>query len=96
MAAGTQLVLTISDESGEQVRRLELPGEEGIHRITWNLRRDPPPAQPRAAGARSGRGQRQGEVVSPGRYTATLGRLTGEAVTDLGEPQTVLVVPLQR
>ena len=93
MATGAQLVLTISDESGEQVRRLELPGEDGIHRVTWNLRREPPPG---AAGARGGRGQRQGEVVSPGRYTATLGRLTGEAVTDLGEPQTVLVVPLQR
>jgi hypothetical protein len=43
-----------------------------------------------------GRRQPRGEVVSPGRYTATLGRLTGEALTDLGEPQTVLVVPLQR
>ena len=96
MAEGDQLVLTISDESGEQVRRLELPGEDGIHRVTWNMRRDPPPVPPGAEGSRRGRGQRQGEIVSPGRYTATLGRLTGEAVTDLGEPQTVLVVPLQR
>ncbi len=102
MAAGGQLVLTISDESGEQVRRLELPGEDGVHRVTWNLRRDPPPA-PEGAGARGGqgggrgdRGQPQGEVVGPGRFTATLGRLTGETVTDLSEPQTVLVVPIQR
>jgi len=42
IAEGAQLVLTISDESGEQVCRLELPGEDGIHRVTWNLRLDPP------------------------------------------------------
>jgi hypothetical protein len=54
------------------------------------------PAPPGASDSRGRRSQPQGEVVSPGRYTATLGRLTGEAVTVLGEPQTVLVVPLQR
>jgi hypothetical protein len=94
MAAGARLVLTISDGAGERVRRLELPRKAGMQRVTWDLRRDPPLEPPGVAGSRGGR--RQGDVVSPGRYTATLGRLTGEAVTGLGEPQTILVVPLQR
>jgi len=34
--------------------------------------------------------------VETGRYTATLGRLVGESLTALGDPQTVLVVPLER
>jgi hypothetical protein len=96
MAKSAQLVLTISDESGKQVRRLELPGEDGIHRVTWDLRHDPPPATPEAERSRRWRGQRRGEIVSPGRYTATLGHLTGESITDLGKPQIILVVPLQR
>lgn len=96
IADGAQLVLTITDDAGERVRRMELPGEAGVHRVTWDLRRDPPPPPPE--GARGGRGGRrqQGALIETGRYTATLGRLVGGNVTDLGEPQTVLVVPLER
>ena len=102
IAGGAQLVLTITDDAGERVRRMELSGETGVHRISWDLRRDPPPPPPAGTrGERGGRGGRggqdeQGARVETGRYTATLGRLVGENVTDLGEPQTVLVVPLER
>jgi hypothetical protein len=34
--------------------------------------------------------------VAPGRYRATLGKLVGEIVTPIGDPQTFLVVPLPR
>jgi hypothetical protein len=44
-----------------------------------------------------GRGQvRQGPLVPPGRYKASIGRLTGETFTAIGEAQTFLVVPLPR
>ncbi|MEI6243874.1 MAG: glycosyl hydrolase [Acidobacteriota bacterium] len=96
MAGGAKLVLTITDEAGQQVRRIELPDESGIHRVTWDLRRNPPPPPTAGrAGGAGGRG-RQGERVETGRYTATLGRLVGGQVTSLGKPQTVLVVPLER
>lgn len=93
---GSQLVLTISDESGDQIRRLKLSGEEGIHRVTWDLRHEPPPEPEGAASSRSRWRQRRGEVVSLGKYTAALGRITGKEVTALGEPQTILIVPLER
>ncbi|MBM3752197.1 MAG: glycosyl hydrolase [Acidimicrobiia bacterium] len=84
VAAGSQLVLTITNDAGEQVRRLTLPNDTGVRRVTWDLRRD------------SGAQNRPGPRVSTGRYTATLGRMTGTEVTPLGAPQHVHVVPLQR
>jgi len=71
LPADTKLVVTITDEAGKQVRRLDqvpsestqlgdLPKTVGIHRVVWNLRCDPvaPPAgQGGAAGsAQAGRG----------------------------------------
>ena len=46
--------LTITDDAGRQVRRLEVPKTTGVNRATWNLRATP--ASPRVAAARSGRG----------------------------------------
>jgi photosystem II stability/assembly factor-like uncharacterized protein len=54
VAADAKLVLTIADESGKQVRRLEIDKTAGLRRAAWNLRGDPPP--PNADGGRGGRG----------------------------------------
>jgi len=56
--ADTKLVLTITDESGKQVRRLDLSGTAGLRRITWNLRGDPvtPTGAQGGPGAAAGRG----------------------------------------
>ncbi len=44
-----------------------------------------------------GRGQaRQGPLVTPGRYKASIGRVTGDTFSAIGDPQTFLVVPLPR
>ena len=60
---GQDLVLTVADDEGAQVRRMEIDKEAGLRRVTWNLRRDPPPPSPEdetgAAGA-AGRGGRAG------------------------------------
>ncbi|NQW02567.1 MAG: glycosyl hydrolase [Acidobacteria bacterium] len=96
VTGGAQLVLTITDSAGAQVRRLALPGDAGIQRATWDLRRDPPAGAAADGRGGGGRGGGQGARVETGRYTATLGRLVGGQVTALGEPQTVLVVPLER
>lgn len=89
------LVLNITDTTGKQIRKLELAKEPGFHRIAWNLREEP--AQ--GAEAQPGRGGRGGpppQAVPPGRYRATLGRVSGSAVTPIGQPQVFNVIPLPR
>ncbi len=140
-----RLVLTITDDGGRQIRRLDAPKSAGINRVTWNLRGEAPGGDgrggrgtgrgqgaggrgaagpPDAAGAQGaagagaagagaaggagggggdeqpafagfGRGN-QAPLVAGGRYRVTLGKMTGETVTPIGQPQTFLVVPLAR
>jgi hypothetical protein len=87
--AGGKLVLTIADGAGKRVRRLEVPAEAGVNRIAWDLRADPP-AQREGEGRRGG--PPRGPLVGPGRYTARLGWLEGETVTEIGEGRVVEVV----
>jgi photosystem II stability/assembly factor-like uncharacterized protein len=97
-----KLVLTIADDSGRQVRRLELDKAAGLRRVAWNLRVDPPAAPQGGRGGAPagtqqfgfGRGQAPAPVP-PGRYRATLGRLAGDKVTPIGSPQTFHVTPIQ-
>ncbi len=104
-AADAKLVLTIADETGKQVRRIDLDKSVGLRRVAWNLRGDPPVAAP-ASGAGGGPGQAaggaagfgRGQMAAPvaaGRYRATLGTLVGDKVTPIGEPRAfhVFVVP---
>ena len=96
-ATQADLVIMITDADGDHVRYLELPDAAGVQRVTWDLRRDPPaaPAEGGGRGGRGGRG-RQGALVETGRYAATIGVRGADAFVGYGEPQTVLVIPLQR
>ena len=112
-----KLVLTITDDGGRQIRRLDVSKSAGINRVTWNLRGEPPAGGGRGGGGQGGRrrgghGRRsrwrraarvrrvrawpQAPLVAPGRYRATLGRLSGDTVTPIGQPQTFVVMPLAR
>ncbi len=110
-AADAKLVLTIADDTGKQIRRLDLSKETGVHRVAWDLRGDtPPPAagRSRRTGRRRRRGPAGGRAIpwwprttgrpaaAAGRYRATLGKQTGDTVTPIGQPQSFLVVPLSR
>jgi hypothetical protein len=102
-----KLVLSITDDTGKPVRRLDLDGTPGLRRVAWNLRADAP-AAPQGQGAAGrgagggaaqpfggrggGRGQQGGPLVEPGRYRATLGKLSGDIVTPIGQPQAFGVV----
>jgi photosystem II stability/assembly factor-like uncharacterized protein len=101
------LVLTISDVTGRQVRRLDLPDTPGLRRVTWDLRGEPPAPAPDAAGrggagaaafggggGRGGRGG--GPLQAPGRYVAQLGRLNADQVTPVGKAQSFQVMPIGR
>ena len=85
-AAAEDVRISIANAAGRVVRRLTGPGTAGlVHRVTWDLRHEPPPAGPafgsgeaRPAGAAPPRatlphdvGDR-GPFVSPGTYVATL------------------------
>ena len=54
LPADAKLVLTITDETGKQVRRLDLDKTVGLRRVAWNLRGDPP-AAPRVGQRAAGR-----------------------------------------
>ena len=90
-----KLVLTITDDAGRQIRRLDVDRSVGLRRATWNLRVDPTTSAPTApaagtagpAPAPAGRGNAI-PLAAPGRYRATLGTVVGDTVTALGDPQT--------
>ncbi len=103
LPADAKLVLTINDETGRRVRRIDLDRTAGLRRVPWNLRADPPalttaPAQSGApqpaAGGRGG--FQQAPLAAPGRYQAVLGKQVGDTVTPIGPPQTFHVIQIQQ
>src|SRR5262249_43520565 len=101
LPADGKLVVTITDDSGRQVRRMEIDKQPGLRRVAWNLRGDPPPASSNPqqgrgfGGGFGGRGgPPQGPLVASGRYRATLGKLVGDTVTPIGSPQPFTVVQI--
>jgi photosystem II stability/assembly factor-like uncharacterized protein len=90
-----EVVLTISDESGQVVRRITGPGSKGIHRIAWNLRYPPvEPIELEPAGREEWEWTPEGPLVVPGTFTVSLGRLVEGHLTPLGEPQKFTVESL--
>ena len=109
LPADQKLVLTITNSEGRPIRRLDVDGTPGLRRVAWNLRGDPPaqPEQGQGAAGRGGqggqgggrgggRGGNQGPLVEPGRYRATLGKLSGDIVTPIGQPQSFGVVRIEQ
>jgi len=97
------LVLVIRDDGGEQVREMELDASAGLRRVVWNLRADPPepeegasgePGQAGFAGRQGGRA-RQGPVVDPGRYVASIGWKVDGEVTEVGPSQGFHVIDVR-
>ncbi len=107
-AGDAKLAITIADDNGRQVRRIEVSKARGIQRAAWNLTSDPPPQSQQEEQGRAGQAGRgagrgfgrggppQGPPVAPGRYRATLGTLSGDTFTALGDPQTFMVLQLSR
>ena len=50
-----KLALTVANDSGKTVCRMDVPATVGVNRTTWNLRVEPPP-DPNGRGARGGGG----------------------------------------
>jgi photosystem II stability/assembly factor-like uncharacterized protein len=64
---GGEVVITVTDLDGNEVRTLTGPARQGINRVYWDLRHDPPPPDPED---RSGR-ERAGPPAGPGAYLVT-------------------------
>lgn len=100
-----KLVLTITNEQGQQVRRLDVDKTPGLRRVVWNLRGDAPAGGPgggRGPGGGGGgqaffggRGGGGGVPVQPGLYKARLGKQVGDKVEPIGAEQTFRVVAIQ-
>ena len=97
-----KLVLTIADEAGKQIRRVDLDKAPGLRRYAWNLRGEAPAGA--RAGARGGFGGgggggfgrgNVGPAVEPGHYRATIARVAGDKVTPIGAPQSFTVLPIE-
>jgi len=89
------IIFTVSDSTGNVVRRLTGPHGKGLHRIAWDLRYAAPDsvqlgdAEPSLFG-----GPQVGPMVTPGDYTVTIGKRVNGVVTALAEPQTFTVKPI--
>ena len=83
-----EVLLVVSDEAGDVVRRVPGPRSAGLHRIAWNLRYASlePPAP--------GGGEADGPMVAPGEFSARVVLVTGDGYEDLTAPQSFRVKPL--
>jgi photosystem II stability/assembly factor-like uncharacterized protein len=92
------VVLTVSDESGNVVRRLTGPVTAGFHRVAWDLRYPPynpvqaPPSGP--VDENPFASAPAGPLASPGTYVVSMALRRDGNLTPVGQPQTFAAVPL--
>jgi hypothetical protein len=94
--SSSRVMLRISDDAGAVVRWVPVPAREGVHRVTWDLRRpapDPvsfsnPDFQPPWVS------DPEGPLAAPGAYTAQLVHVNGSSVEEVGAAQPFDVVPV--
>jgi photosystem II stability/assembly factor-like uncharacterized protein len=89
------IVLVVSDDEGNVVRRVSAPVTSGFHRIAWDLRYPPPsPIELEPAETDQFATPIQGPLAAPGTYTVRLAKRIDGIETTIGQPQSVNVVPL--
>jgi len=89
------IVLVVSDEEGNVVRRIEGSPKAGFHRAAWDLRYPPPsPIELKDPEPDVFSPPPDGPLVAPGKYNVQLVKRVDGVETKVGQPQTVNVVPL--
>ncbi len=94
----SKIWLTVKDDQGNIVKKIEAKAGTGIHRVAWDLRYSSKrPIRLRSSGATNPWQRRfnRGALVSPGNYTVSLAKQEDGKFTQLSEPQTFKVVPLK-
>jgi hypothetical protein len=90
-----EIVLTVTDQSGQVVRRITGPAGKGLHRVAWDLRYPAvDPTQLESAARESWEYAPQGPLVVPGTFTVTLAKKVDGVLTQLGPPKTFVVESL--
>jgi photosystem II stability/assembly factor-like uncharacterized protein len=88
------MILTVSDATGQVVRRLSGPFTAGVHRVNWDLRYPapmlPPPRPPDADDPFGD--PPSGHLVMPGRFKVTMARRVGGVLTPLAGAQEFTVI----
>lgn len=89
------IVLVVSDDSGNVIRRVSGPAKAGFQRVAWDLRYPPPspielsPPEPDPFSPPP-----VGPLAAPGKYAVRLYKRVDGADTPLGDAQTFNVTPL--
>ena len=96
------MVLTVTDEAGNVLRRLSGPATQGFHRVTWDLRL--PAMNPVLTAARRDdddddgfagfAGGPKGPLSVPGSFRVQLAKRVDGVLTPIGEPQAFQAEPL--
>lgn len=89
-----KVIITIKNEDGSVVNRVEGPATEGFHRVNWELdypSKDVVELEDEPGGGYYG----GGFMATPGIYTATLSKVVRGEMTQLSDPVTFEVEPLQ-
>ena len=84
------MIVTISDETGRVVRRLNAPLSSGINRVSWDLRYPAPTlAAPRPPDAEGDPFAEPpgGPLVMPGKYSVTIAKRVDGVISRLSSPQ---------
>jgi len=90
-----EIILTVTDEAGQVVRRVSGPFTQGLHRIAWDLRYPAvDPTRLEEASRESWEGAPRGPLVVPGTFTIALAKHVRGVTTPLGEPQKFIVESL--
>ncbi len=83
------VLLTIRNDKGEVVRKLEGPAEAGFHRVAWDLRY--PESTPWTSKPEDSYIVMSGPLAAPGNYTVSMAaRINGE-LKDTGQQSEILV-----
>jgi photosystem II stability/assembly factor-like uncharacterized protein len=89
------IVLVVSDDDGNVIRRVTGPVTTGFHRVAWDLRYPPPsPIELNPEAPDQFSTPIQGPLVAPGSYSVRLAKRIDGVETTIGQPQTFTVVPL--
>jgi len=90
------VLLTIRDEEGIVIRRIDGPSGKGFHRVAWDLRHpaSTPAVKRDSSSSRGGRRSGSGPMVLPGTYSVCLEKMVDGQSTPLGESRTFEAAPL--
>lgn len=89
-----EIVITVTDQAGQVVRKLTGPTGKGLHRVAWDLRYPVlEPTQLEVTPSEWG-GEAQGPLVVPGTFTVSIAKRVDGVLTTVAGPQTFTVESL--